>query len=504
MEVLESCYKSKMRLFRDRPDVLVAGRWYWCPPGAVAVPFLHRFGSMHFDYNDFDLPADQVGEVEVIPGRTSGIPNARYTGQRWCGGEEVWTQGTLFAQQGTPPTDPDGVPLCCLEADRRGGEQVEGEGEFAAVPGPGMLWQPEGLDGFAVSDPISTWVDSTGNGHDGIPVGAPQRPVCAIGPGGHKAALLNRITAIPFANMVAWPFMSAYIVATPLGAGLQRCRPRLGGLGPPGNTAILNGMPNGPNYRDTISTASAVVPIETGITELLSYRRNGTHIKFARNGETYLVGSIDLAGEQVFTTCSLTTIVSPFTGTALLSELRIYPVWLTDAEDAEVLAFLAQKYQLNLEINDVIPGTVLPYAGPVAPGGYLLCDGAAVSRTTYAQLFSYIGETWGSGDGSTTFNVPDFRGRVLLGDGSGPGLSTYTLADLGGEEAHQLTTAELAAHTHGVTFPADGVLSAAATARVAWGVAATGTVSATSDPAGSNNTHENRQPYAAVLWIIKT
>ena len=61
-------------------------------------------------------------------------------------------------------------------------------------------------------------------------------------------------------------------------------------------------------------------------------------------------------------------------------------------------------------------GVVLPFAGSgTVPTGFLLCNGAAVSRTTYADLFTTIGTTYGVGDGSTTFNIPDFRGRFLRG-----------------------------------------------------------------------------------------
>jgi len=60
-------------------------------------------------------------------------------------------------------------------------------------------------------------------------------------------------------------------------------------------------------------------------------------------------------------------------------------------------------------------GTITTYAGPTAPSGYLLCDGTAVSRTTYSDLFAICGTLYGSGDGSTTFNIPDLRGRVAAG-----------------------------------------------------------------------------------------
>lgn len=80
---------------------------------------------------------------------------------------------------------------------------------------------------------------------------------------------------------------------------------------------------------------------------------------------------------------------------------------------------------------------------------YLLCDGRAVSRTTYAALFTQIGTRYGAGDGSTTFNLPDFQGRSPIGAGSGAGL---TFRDINspevGEEKHVQTEAELVAHTH--------------------------------------------------------
>ena len=69
--------------------------------------------------------------------------------------------------------------------------------------------------------------------------------------------------------------------------------------------------------------------------------------------------------------------------------------------------------------NEIIPaGTILAYGGAAAPTGYLLCDNSAVSRTTYARLFAVISTTFGVGNGSTTFNVPDLRDKVPLGKGT--------------------------------------------------------------------------------------
>ena len=93
----------------------------------------------------------------------------------------------------------------------------------------------------------------------------------------------------------------------------------------------------------------------------------------------------------------------------------------------------------------MIAGTVYMYAGSTAPTGYLLCDGSDVSRTTYAALFDAIGTTFGAGDGSTTFGLPDLSGKVIIGTSS-----SHALASTGGEESHALTSTEMPAHLHSV------------------------------------------------------
>jgi hypothetical protein len=74
-------------------------------------------------------------------------------------------------------------------------------------------------------------------------------------------------------------------------------------------------------------------------------------------------------------------------------------------------------------------GMISPFAGAAAPNGWLMCDGAAVSRTTYATLFALISTTYGTGDGSTTFNVPDLRGRVAVGKGTHADVSALSVSD---------------------------------------------------------------------------
>ena len=115
-------------------------------------------------------------------------------------------------------------------------------------------------------------------------------------------------------------------------------------------------------------------------------------------------------------------------------------------------AFLfLQITSLRSQINSLMgPGTIIPFAGPISPPGFLVCDGSAVSRTTYSALFNVIGGSYGNGDGSSTFNLPDLRGRVPMGSGGGPSLTSRALGQQLGKENHQLSGQELAAHSHGV------------------------------------------------------
>src|SRR4051812_37844312 len=97
-------------------------------------------------------------------------------------------------------------------------------------------------------------------------------------------------------------------------------------------------------------------------------------------------------------------------------------------------------------------GTVKSYAGTTMPTNWMLCDGRPLLRATYPELFTVVGTTYGAGDGSTTFNLPDLRSRMIIGAGPGSGaapalgagLTARTANGKGGEEKHTLLTAEAA------------------------------------------------------------
>jgi len=168
-------------------------------------------------------------------------------------------------------------------------------------------------------------------------------------------------------------------------------------------------------------------------------------------------------------------------------------------------------------------GMVMPFAGSSAPSGWLLAYGQAVSRTTYSDLFSAIGTTYGSGDGSTTFNLPDLRGRTVAGQddmgGSSAnrltnqsgGLDGDTLGATGGAETHTLTTSQMPSHSHtlgsnakiSTTFSTSGANTAVRRDTLS-GSALDAFISGSTEAAGSGSAHNNVQPTIILNYIIKT
>lgn len=153
-------------------------------------------------------------------------------------------------------------------------------------------------------------------------------------------------------------------------------------------------------------------------------------------------------------------------------------------------------------------GCVQAYAGSTLPTGWLLCDGSAVSRTDYAALYAVIGTTYGAGDGSTTFNLPNLVNRMAVGSGS-----SYAIAATGGEASHKLTEAELPALSGEAGMytrykddqTASGVLkeSYGSYGRFPSSAAENCTASVVKIAFGGNQPHNNMPPYLALRYIIK-
>lgn len=141
----------------------------------------------------------------------------------------------------------------------------------------------------------------------------------------------------------------------------------------------------------------------------------------------------------------------------------------------------AQISELGLAV-----GSIVPYAGASVPTGWLLCDGTAYSRALYATLFAVVGTTYGSGDGATTFNVPDLRGKFPLGKASaGTG---STLGATGGSIDHTHTGPS---HTHTLTQQ-----------EVQSGTGVTVASGASTGASGAGNTGTANPPFLAIHYLI--
>lgn len=115
------------------------------------------------------------------------------------------------------------------------------------------------------------------------------------------------------------------------------------------------------------------------------------------------------------------------------------------------------------------PGIILPYTGVVAPAGWFVCDGSAVSRTIYADLFAVMSTSHGTGDGTTTFNLPDLRGRFIRGRDNGaardPDATTRTASGTGGatgDNVGSLQEDDFDSHTHDIVIGNLGYLQSPA------------------------------------------
>ena len=211
-------------------------------------------------------------------------------------------------------------------------------------------------------------------------------------------------------------------------------------------------------------------------------------------------------------------------------------------------AVTATQSALNSATSfDMPSGSIIAFAGSSAPTGFLICDGSAISRTTYATLFAVVSTTYGLGDGSTTFNLPDLRERVIAGKATSPslltsalsGITSTTLGNTGGAEGITLTSAQsgIPAHNHsltmnphthtftGIPHSHTGVNDASAPAYLGSGLTAGVTNTQSTDPAtagGTNSTetttgtignntavdassaHANVQPTIILNYCIKT
>lgn len=170
--------------------------------------------------------------------------------------------------------------------------------------------------------------------------------------------------------------------------------------------------------------------------------------------------------------------------------------WMLNADGTVSDDFKSEVAQFTAPTGTVVMSLTLNMGS-----AWILADGSEVSRTTYAALFAQIGTRYGAGDGSSTFTLPDLRGRSPIGAGQGSGLTNRDISTLSvGEERHTMTQSELVPHVHSYDGPTTTTEERGDGINVVWrGVQDTNT-----DSTGSGNPFNVVHPCWVGYYFIKT
>lgn len=158
--------------------------------------------------------------------------------------------------------------------------------------------------------------------------------------------------------------------------------------------------------------------------------------------------------------------------------------------------------------NEPYLGEIISVPFGFAPKGWALCEGQLLAISQNTALFSLLGTTFG-GNGTSTFALPDLRGRTPIGAGQGPGLNNYDLGETGGEETVTLQVSQIPAHTHPV-FASSNVASLANPGGNVWAAqsqlliysSGNSTTMAPVGSTGGGQPHDNLSPYITINYII--
>jgi len=247
-----------------------------------------------------------------------------------------------------------------------------------------------------------------------------------------------------------------------------------------------------------ISSAQAVT-----LTNPLPAGSGGTGITSLGTGVATFLGTPSSANLAAAVTDETGTGALVFAGSPTLTGTPLAP---TAAAGTNTTQIATTAFVLS---NGAPTGGLIMWSTSTAPSGWLLCNGAAVSRTTYAALFAVVGATFGAGDGSTTFNLPNYVNRFPIGVGS-----TAALAATGGtndavvvSHTHTATSTD-SGHAHNFTSTFDFRGAGVGSLGTRGGAESTGTsyanITTTVATAGVSGTNANLPPYLGINFIIKT
>tara|TARA_R100000951_G_scaffold7417_1_gene7077 strand:+ start:9431 stop:10393 length:963 start_codon:yes stop_codon:yes gene_type:complete len=189
--------------------------------------------------------------------------------------------------------------------------------------------------------------------------------------------------------------------------------------------------------------------------------------------------------------------------------------------NAKIADSTITQAKLNFSVTAAPSALVSPYAGSTAPSGWLLCDGSAVSRNAYAALYAIVSDTYGAGNGTTTFNLPDLRGRSVFGlDNMGgtaaslvtsgiSGIDGTTLGATGGDESSQAHTHTATQDPHSHSMPSTFGSFGGGANNIPASLGGSATTTGEETPAITVTSYgdggsENMPPAMLLNWIIKT
>lgn len=274
--------------------------------------------------------------------------------------------------------------------------------------------------------------------------------------------------------------------------------------------ATAQGTKPTPEPVPDLMNYQGLVYLEDGSTDItgtydmefyLFYETTGGTAQWGEKHENVQVSrgvfSVLLGAGAVITGVPRGTMADVFVDSAVYIEIVVnddFPLRIRQRFTSTPHAFSAQH--AVTAVHGVPAGTVMPFAGPNVPYGWLPCNGATYAETDYPALFAAIGTVWGGSAGS--FLVPQLGGRIPVGVDAGHGLGVRR-----GAEKHTLTIAEMPSHTHSFEDKAwSSTLSITGLDSSVPNDQTTNTLRTTGS-AGSGNSHNNMQPVATVRYIIK-
>jgi len=481
---IRTAYTTRMKLWKDSEET-VEVRWFRAEPGAKIFPGVHNFSSL--TWRDEHKPEYRINNTGIGEQTEAGRVYDRgqnlngYDGQRFCGSLKAWREGGVHGTDPPLALDSEGRPACCQGPWQARGGSVEG-----GTRGPESTTQTtrggEVEGGAALQATAPVLLAAGGEVEGGASL---------LGGGFRSSASGGQIEG-GAALFFAFPWVAAggqqeggtgrFIPKTWLasggeqqgGAALQQGfpLPGLGGEIEGGAALFITGplrATGGQLEGGAADFASAFFAVRGGAVD------GGSGFPWLTAGGEAEGGAADFqtslhagyggevqggaAGQQGFPVLGSGGGV---TGGAALFLPPATPGYGGEvqggAADIRAVVWYALGGEVEggiadqsgaVPVEDVLTGTVLSWAGTGAvPAGYLKCDGSTVSRTTYSALFGVIGTTYGAGDGSTTFRLPDIRGSFPTMGGGGAGVGGPGAT--GGNYQATLSVANLPAHVHGV------------------------------------------------------